>query len=329
MIKEAGKPAAKPEWTRTEAEVLALIKEAGGGSKVGTTCHNCGKPYHWSRECKEPRKDRGNSGVPNWKRVPSPAGTPTTKTVNGKTFNWCAKCACWTTTHDTVSHTGGKPDGKAEANLGLVESANAWDVCDPSAWCVGIDDSFSMQDVWELFGPCLKLLQFGLLFHFSPMFLDFIVNLLRAIGQNMWEQGFGVVAPLVWILGLLVTLWLGMLPFQDDNPEPRWRRCNGQQHAKRQQKAGRGWNPGSIRSHGFHREHPLDLRGLGQFVRNPPKTDHQNAWKHIHRIMGELQHYLYLLGLADPTKPFHVLKNKTAGGSPISGGRTKTTLLVL
>jgi hypothetical protein len=60
MIKEAGKPAAKPEWTGTEAEVLALIKEAGGGSKVGTTCHNCGKPDHWSRECKEPRKDRGN-----------------------------------------------------------------------------------------------------------------------------------------------------------------------------------------------------------------------------------------------------------------------------
>jgi hypothetical protein len=40
----------------------------------------------------------------------------------------------------------------------------------------------------------------------------------------MWAQGFGVVAPLVWLISLLVTLWLGLLPFQDDNPEPPWKR---------------------------------------------------------------------------------------------------------
>jgi hypothetical protein len=188
---------------------------------------------------------------------------------------------------------------KTEANLGLVESANAWDVSDPSAWHVGINDSLSMHDAWDLFGPHIKLLHFGLLFHFAPVFSDFVVHLLRTIAMTMWAQGFGVVAPLVWLISLLVTLWLGLLPFQDDNPEPRWKRRNRTKDAKRQEKAGRGWDPGSVRSHGFHRKHPIDLCGLGHFVRNPPPVEHQNAWKHLSQIMGELQHYLGLLRLAD------------------------------
>jgi hypothetical protein len=70
MIHEAGKGTApNAVWTGTQAEVLALIKEAGGGPKTGV-CHNCGKSDHWAQECKEPRKERAHSGVPNWKRVP-------------------------------------------------------------------------------------------------------------------------------------------------------------------------------------------------------------------------------------------------------------------
>jgi hypothetical protein len=79
-------------------------------------------------------------------------------------------------------------NNKTEANLGLVESANAWDVSDPSAWHVGINDSLSMHDAWDLFGPCIKLLQFGLLFHFAPVFFDFVVHLLRTIGMTVWAQ---------------------------------------------------------------------------------------------------------------------------------------------
>jgi hypothetical protein len=323
MIHEVGKGTAPTAvWTGTQAEVLALIKEAGGGPKTGA-CHNCGKSDHWARECTEPRKERAHSGVPNWKRAPPPDGTPNTKTANGKIFRWCAKCSRWTTTHDTASHTGKPGKGKTEANLGLVESANAWDVSDPSAWHVGINDSLSMHDAWDLFGPCIKLLQFGLLLYFAPVFFDFVVHLLRTIGTTMWAQGFGVVAPLVWLISLLVTLWLGLLPFQDENPEPRWKRRNRTKDAKRQQKAGRGWDPGSIRSHGFHCKYPIDLRGLGHFVRNPPPVEHQNAWKYLSRIIGELQHCLRLLGLADPTQPppVHVAGTGRKGGGGKRGGK--------
>jgi hypothetical protein len=58
--------------------------------------------------------------------------------------------------------------------------------------------------------------------------------------MTVWAQGFSVVAPLVWLISLLVTLWLGLLPFQDDNPESRWKRRNRTKDAKRQQNAGRG-----------------------------------------------------------------------------------------
>ena len=136
MIQSAGKGAPISVWTGTQAEVLALIKQEGGGAKSGV-CHNCGKPGHWSRECPDPKKDRGNAGTPNWKKVAPAAGTPTTKSVNGKTFNWCAKCSRWTTTHATSTHTGGaavKAEAAAPTEANLVESKTAWDVVDPSAW---------------------------------------------------------------------------------------------------------------------------------------------------------------------------------------------------
>jgi hypothetical protein len=337
MIREAGNGTAdnKAAWTGTQAEILALIKQEGVGIKSGV-CHNCNKPGHCSRECPEPRKDRGRSGAPNWKKVAPPAGTATIKSVNERTFNWCGKCGRWTTTHDTVSHTGGAgadskteanlgvnkrtfnwcgkcgrwttthdtvshtggagADSKTEANLGLVESTTAWDIVDPAACNVHIDTGVDMWDVWETFDPYVKLLQFGLLFHFSPIFAAFLVAILCNTGLVLWEQGVNVVVPLAWLAGLLLTLWLGLFPVAADAPEPRWKRRTMKQNANRQRKKNGRCVPGSIHSHGFHRTYPLPLRSSGHYVRNSPKMNHQNAWKYVHRIMGELQHYLHLLG---------------------------------
>ena len=115
MIQEAGD--GEVVWTGTEAEVLALIKQVGGGPKT-VVCHNCGKPGHWPRECKEAKRDRFKGGLSNWKRTPPSARTPATESVNGKTFKWYAKCGCWTTTHDAETHPGGRTDSKDPSESG-------------------------------------------------------------------------------------------------------------------------------------------------------------------------------------------------------------------
>jgi hypothetical protein len=303
MIQEATNGSAdKVAWKGTQAEVLALIKQEGGGTKSGV-CHNCNKPGHWSRECPKPGKDCGHNGTPNWKKVAPPANTPTTKTVNGKVFNWCSQCGSWTTTHDTSTHTGGTTPAKPEANLGLVESTTAWDVCDPSAWHVNLDNPTYLCDVWERFGASIRLLLFGMLFHFSPVFFEFLVCVLYATGMFLWEQGTHVLAPLCWFIGLIVTLWLGLLPFPPDPPEPWWQRRARQQSAQRQHNTWCGWDPGSICSHGLHKSYPIPLRLSGHHVTHPPKLAHQHASQNLACIMGELQHYLYLLGMARPGRP--------------------------
>jgi hypothetical protein len=70
MIQETSNGTAdKVIWMGAEAEAFAPIKQESGGPKIGA-CHNCGKLGRWSRECKETRKDRGNAGVPSWKKPP-------------------------------------------------------------------------------------------------------------------------------------------------------------------------------------------------------------------------------------------------------------------
>ena len=97
--------------------------------------------------------------------------------------------------------------------------------------------------------------------------------------------------------GMLVTLWLGMQVASDDDPEPRWKRRNRSQENKRQRRKRRGWGPGSIKSHGFHKRYPLSLRSLGHFVRDAPKLDSQLLHSYLHRFMGELQAYHWQITL--------------------------------
>ena len=104
-------------------------------------------------------------------------------------------------------------------------------------------------------------------------------------------------APLFWLTGMLVTLWLGMQVAPDDEPEPRWKRRNRSQESKRQRRKRRGWSPGCIKSHGFHKRYPLSLRSLGHFVRDAPKLDSQLRLSYLHRFMGELQAYLWQITL--------------------------------
>ncbi len=113
---------------------------------------------------------------------------------------------------------------------------------------------------------------------------------LSAIFLALWNQGVtSFLAPLFWLAGMLVTLWLGMQVASDDEPEPRWKRRNRSQESRRQRRKRRGWSPGGIKSHGFHKRYPLSLRSLGHFVRDAPKLDSQLRHSYLHRFMRELQ----------------------------------------
>ena len=92
-----------------------------------------------------------------------------------------------------------------------------------------------------------------------------------------------------------------MLLFHDNLLEPHWKRRNQQQDAKNQQhKVHCEWDPGGICSHGIHGKYLIDLWGpVPSYMRNPPNMEHQNTWKHVHPIIGELQDYLYFRGLGD------------------------------
>ena len=122
----------------------------GSDTKKGT-CHNCGKPGHWSHECPDAKgKSKSNRGGgkgghdqndrlkgahKSWRLVVAPgSGDPQTKPVNGKTFHWCDTCKPWMTTHSTEMHTGAKKNKPTNGsscsatvnNASLVYNASVW-----------------------------------------------------------------------------------------------------------------------------------------------------------------------------------------------------------
>ena len=131
------------ETPLTRAEVLNLIQTRSNHSRSfcssstrSGNCHKCGKPGHWANECPDTkslnpsenqntanRRDsrsaprrmnrhngnrRNDNATPSWRTTPPGPTNPTTKLHNNKSFNWCAKCHRWTTTHTTSTHTGQK-----------------------------------------------------------------------------------------------------------------------------------------------------------------------------------------------------------------------------
>ena len=144
----------------TRAEVMTLIHSkprlngSSDNSKKPGNCNKCGKAGHWARECTEnnkqgdnarsqrqgnrpgfrPNNDR-NARKPGWRSTPPPPGTPTTKKKDNHTFNWCATCKRWSTTHATETHTGGTTRGSTASAAGGSTAAMASTlVQDPSVW---------------------------------------------------------------------------------------------------------------------------------------------------------------------------------------------------
>ena len=110
-------------------------------SKKNRKCHECGKPGHFKRDCPELKSNGNGSGNGNRNHRNNPKTTPPAsnetpikqcngepvfeKEINGRTMQ-CAKCKRYTTTHNTGSHTGGKPNIAGQASYGLVPAPYLW-----------------------------------------------------------------------------------------------------------------------------------------------------------------------------------------------------------
>ena len=107
--------------TFTRAEINSLVQkqvsaalksEKSGSSNSGTRkCHLCGSTDHLKKDCPLNPDNKTNgkqrkSKAPKapWKSKPPGAGESETKTVEGKTWHWCAKCGFWRLSHGTSTH---------------------------------------------------------------------------------------------------------------------------------------------------------------------------------------------------------------------------------
>ena len=215
----------------TRAEVLTLMQNkprvGGSPTKKPGNCNKCGKPGHWANECPDkqqssnPRSQRNQSNrqahvsasrKPGWRSTPPAAGAPTTKKTDTHTFNWCASCKRWTTTHSTETHTGvsrntvpnGTPAASSTAMFSLVQ--------DPSVW---ITETQRMPDLSDLFYA----------FSILPFFFKvvFLLAMLPLVGPIVWFVDTFVVPILLPICRfdyaiVLRTLSTSILPFVDRVP---------------------------------------------------------------------------------------------------------------
>ena len=360
--------------TRAELNnLMQAIKPSGKGatdnSKKGT-CHTCGKPGHWTRECPEKGKPktagggkRGNdksNGVKSWRSTPPASGDPQSKPVNGRTFNWCATCKRWTTTHSTATHTGGKKkasegNNAAVNNVSLVYDASAWTTAAAVTPSV-TDILFVIRNAFHSFVHHFPILFFLISMSIATTVVPYVellimngiratekiatftmatfaaVDWIQVIDQLklqtaiIWEalvtfvvtHNYALLAPVLWIIVMLFLLWF---PFANVNPIPpepdpkpkltrRQRRAKAKHDAKFHQQM-KAQHIGSIRTHGLHRQYPLNLRSMGHFIRaNAPTLEEQAQRSEINRLHAKvtnLVRYVETLAVGGgrATKPVH------------------------
>jgi hypothetical protein len=272
-----------PMVNLTKAQILNLIesvhKPGRQSSKPKGACFNCGDPNHQVKDCPKPKpspedaKAKRHATMPKWKLTAPAQGEPKVKTVNGKTFKWCAKCGNWTTTHDTSTHTGKtKPSNvqgkktsfKAESNLA------AWE---PSAWIVETDcsDSSSTITMPMILQYCYITLTFAY-FVLNPTwttvetFISFITTGIELIKQSYYDHFDYILAtsaPALWFALGFMTCHLASRTAPPFNPvidlslTPR--------HLRRQRHKKQGSKLKSAKDFKLHRSYPLRLRNDNQF----------------------------------------------------------------
>ena len=290
LPKDRQAPAA-PSTNLTKAQVLTLIENASkGGSSTRSSnkkfggksdgkpkgaglCYNCGEKGHLIKDCPKPkaspdqaRINRHKSMSP-WKLVAPSSGESNTKTVNGRSFKWCAKCMNWTTTHDTQGHTGGSNSGPSKKKAAETNLA-AWE---PHAWLIeavppcpspSIFNSVPSFIIWIYI--LITIMYFGYFLLVDPQaVLSSVLTVLRNSSLNfsvfptVWDWIVNSVAPCLWFaLGYCVCYLRyctkpSFNPIIDAVPLTRGQRRRQVKKVK--------WKVKSARDHDLRPSYPLRL----------------------------------------------------------------------
>ena len=104
----------------TRAEVLNLIQSKTSANGAGLSKRSLSQVQQaWTLVARMPREQQGQRQ--EWQRERNAKGcqvlmevyaasiwSTSSQASQRKDFNWCASCKCWTTTHATATHAGGK-----------------------------------------------------------------------------------------------------------------------------------------------------------------------------------------------------------------------------
>ena len=278
---------------------------ASGSSKASADrpCNLCGSANHWASACPQRGRQQGTSGgggrgrsgpgghsggrgssgrggrggslsggrgrgtTPfNWKKVAPKAGDPQTKSADGQTYHWCAKCARWTASHDTAAH-------------GTTNQANFL-VQEHAIWNFEVEE----DKPWGLVS--LLCLFFG--------FLTYLVVSLSGLlfwfpGPIMWLIGNWAVllGPLTWVLAFVLGQNYRPLPAPDP-PGPHRSRKERRHYSRGQNRANKPRRAhNSARRSGLHQAYPMRLRSAGLFVYpHAPTIDEREKQVGVERMLA-------------------------------------------
>ena len=262
------------------------VNKGGKGYKSKRGCYNCGSTDHLRKDCPLPaktpdeRKRERHKSIAPWRLKAPSNGEKQTKTVNGRTYHWCAKCENWTTTHSTQSH--GKPFNKSGSKFNnnkkkktkFTPETNLTSF-EPAAWLVQAEVQLQEPRTLEIFKYLYFVLTVPILLGFPlPTFvtlldaynqsnnlLSVIMTTLKNITSTLAPIMAVSIGPLFWItLGVLVCKmpqWYTQ-PFHPiaDQETPRaLRRLSLSPRPSRPRSRVK-----SAREHQLHRTYPLRLR---------------------------------------------------------------------
>ncbi|KAI2500371.1 hypothetical protein MHU86_14114 [Fragilaria crotonensis] len=251
-------------------------------------------------------------------------GASTTKKTDTHTFNWCATCKRWTTTHTTETHTGISKNAASNGSPNTGSAAMYSLVQDPSVWITEVRRTPDISDIlyafsilpWfvkavlavallPLLGPILWLVDTFIvpillpIWRLDPSVVITTFNaailpvLQRICGVIITNPGAFIATPLLWAI-LTFIGWRELRavthPRLDGPAVHAMSRAEYRRHRRELRRQRFRDKPPSIRTEGLHRRYPLHLRSLGHFVRRSqaPTAEERRLRDEIRKIQNRV-----------------------------------------